>query len=93
MAVATINLAFDDELIKQIDYFANNEFLTRTGLIYSSVKKYINRKQRLQKLYAYGESVAAKNDFTENDIMEEIKNYRNNNTNIIRIYKNEPRII
>jgi predicted transcriptional regulator len=78
MAFATINLAFDDDLVRQIDYFANNESLTRTDLIYNSVKMYINRKQRLQELYAYGESVAAKNDFTENDVMEEIKTYRKN---------------
>ncbi|MDR0321444.1 MAG: hypothetical protein LBI28_08055 [Treponema sp.] len=78
MAVATINLAFDDDLIRQIDSIANNESLTRTDLIYNSVKMYINRKQKLQELYAYGESVALKNNFTEEDIMEEIKNYRNN---------------
>jgi predicted transcriptional regulator len=78
MAFATINLAFDDDMVRQIDYFANNESLTRTDLIYNSVKMYINRKQRLQELYAYGESVAAKNDFTENDVIEEIKTYRKN---------------
>jgi hypothetical protein len=39
---------------------------------------YINRKKRLQELYAYGESIAEKNNFTEEDVMEEIKNYRKN---------------
>ena len=78
MAVATINLTFDDDLIRQIDYFADNESLTRTDLIYNSVKMYINRKQRLQELYAYGESIASRNNFTEEDVMEEIKNYRKN---------------
>ncbi|GHU01058.1 hypothetical protein FACS1894147_00190 [Spirochaetia bacterium] len=76
MAVATINLAFDDDMLRQIDYFADNESLTRTDLIYNSVKLYINRKQRLQELYAYGESIAAKNNFTEDDVMTEIKNLR-----------------
>jgi predicted transcriptional regulator len=78
MAVATINLTFDDDLIKQIDYFADNESLTRTDLIYNSVKMYITRKQRLQELYAYGESIASQNNFTEEDVMKEIKNYRKN---------------
>jgi metal-responsive CopG/Arc/MetJ family transcriptional regulator len=76
MAIATINLSFDDDMMRQIDYFANNESLTRTDLIYNSVKMYINRKKRLQELYAYGESIAQKNNFTEDDVMEEIKNYR-----------------
>jgi predicted transcriptional regulator len=76
MAVATIKLAFDDDMMRQIDYFANNESLTRTDLIYYSVKMYLNRKQRLQELYAYGESIATKSNFTEDDVMEEIKNHR-----------------
>jgi metal-responsive CopG/Arc/MetJ family transcriptional regulator len=78
MAVATVNLAFDEDLMRQIDFFANNESLTRNDLIYNSVKMYINRKQRLQELYTYGESVAAKNNFTEDDVMEEIRNHRKN---------------
>jgi hypothetical protein len=64
--------------MRQIDFFANNESLTRNDLIYNSVKMYINRKQRLQELYTYGGSVAAKNNFTEDDVMEEIRNYRKN---------------
>ena len=36
---------------------------------------------KLQELFAYGESVASKNNFTEEDVMEEIKNYRNNQLN------------
>jgi predicted transcriptional regulator len=78
MAVATINLAFDDDFIKQIDLIANNESLTRTDLIYNSVKMYINRKQKLQELFVYGERVALRNNFTEDDVIEEIKKYRNN---------------
>ena len=78
MAVATINLAFEDDFVKQIDLIASNESLTRTDLIYNSVKMYINRKQKLQELFAYGESVAAKSNFTEEDIMDEIRKYRNN---------------
>jgi len=31
----------------------------------------------LLELYAYGEQVAAENGFTEEDILEEIKKYRN----------------
>jgi predicted transcriptional regulator len=76
MAVATINLTFDDDFVKQIDQMADNESLTRTDLIYNSIKMFINRKQRLQELYKYGESIALKNNFTEEDVMEEIKNYR-----------------
>ena len=77
MADATINLSFDDDLIKQMDLIANTASITRNQLIYNSVKMYINDRQRLQELYAYGESIVAKNNFTEEDVFEEIKKYRN----------------
>jgi predicted transcriptional regulator len=78
MAVAMLNLAFDDDLVKQMDLIADTASITRTQLIYNSVKMYINDRQRLQELYAYGESIAAKNNFSEEDVFEEIRNYRKN---------------
>ena len=50
---------------------------SRTELINSSIKIYIDQKQKLQELYSYGESIASKNNFTEADIIEEINSYRN----------------
>ena len=78
MAVATINLSFDDDLVKQIDFIADTASITRTQLIYNSVKMYINDRQRLKELYAYGENIAKENNFTEEDVFEEIKKYRKN---------------
>ena len=77
MAVATINLTLENDFLEKIDLIAKNEAQTRTDIIYNSIKIYINQKQKLQELYAYGESVARKNNFTEEDVFEEIKNYRN----------------
>jgi len=76
MALATVNLVFDDDFVKQIDYFANTESLTRTDLIYNSVRMYISRKEKLQELFAYGEQVAMESGLTEKDVMEEIKKHR-----------------
>jgi predicted transcriptional regulator len=78
MSVATINLTFDDDLVKQMDLIADTASITRTQLIYNSVKMYINDRQRLQDLYVYGESIAEKNNITEEDVFEEIKKYRKN---------------
>ena len=77
MAVATINLTLENDFLEKIDLIARNESQTRTDIIYNSLKAYINQKQKLQELYAYGESIAKKNNFTEEDVFEEIKNYRN----------------
>jgi len=78
MADATINLSFDDDLVKKMDLIANSASITRNQLIYNSVKMYINDRQRLQELYAYGENIASKNNFTEEDVFKEIKEYRKN---------------
>ena len=78
MAVATINLTLDNDLLDKIDFFAQNQSQTRTELINNSIKSYIFQKQRLQELYSYGERIALRNNFTEEDIIEEIKNYRKN---------------
>jgi len=78
MAVATINMTFDDELVKQMDIIANTASITRTQLIYNSVKMYVNDRQKLMELYAYGENLAKNNNFTEDDIFDEIKKYRSN---------------
>ncbi len=77
MAVATINLTVDNDVIEQLDLIASNESLTRTDVIYNSIKMYIARKQKLQELFAYGGQVSAENGFTEEDIMNEINKYRN----------------
>jgi len=76
MALATINLSIDTDLVNQIDYFANNESITRNDLINNSVRIFLNRKQRLEELYAYGEKKAMENNITEEIIMEEIKKHR-----------------
>ena len=73
----TINLTFENDFLEKIDFIAKNESRTRTDLIYNSIKIYVDQKQKLQELYAYGESVVAENNFIEEDILEEIKNYRN----------------
>ena len=78
MALATVNLAFDDDLVQKMDLIARKASITRTQLIYNSVKMYINDRQRLQELYAYGETIATKNNFTEDDVFKEIKKYRKN---------------
>jgi metal-responsive CopG/Arc/MetJ family transcriptional regulator len=76
MAVATINLTLDNDLLDKLDYYAKNQSQTRTDIINNSIKMYISQKQRLQELYAYGENIASKNNFTEDDIIDEIKKYR-----------------
>jgi len=76
MAVSTVNISFQDDLLKQIDQIAQNEARTRSELIREAARIYIERKKKWESIFAYGESLAAKYKFTEDDVYAEIKKYR-----------------
>jgi len=80
MAVSTVNISFQDELLKQIDQIACNESRTRSELIREAARIYIERKKKWESIFAYGESLAAQYQFTEDDVNEEIKKYREEKT-------------
>ena len=76
MAVSTVNISFQDDLLKQIDQIARSEARTRSELIREAARIYIERKKKWESIFAYGESLAAKYKFTEDDVNEEIRKYR-----------------
>ena len=76
MELATVNVSFQEDLLTQIDRFAENEARTRSDLIVEATKLYISRKEKWEKIFAYGEELPIKYNFTENDVNEEIKKYR-----------------
>ena len=76
MAVSTVNISFQDDLLLQIDQIAKNESRTRSELIREAARVYIERKKKWESIFSYGQSLAEKYTFTENDVNEEIKKYR-----------------
>jgi metal-responsive CopG/Arc/MetJ family transcriptional regulator len=76
MSVSTVSISFQDDLLNQIDQVAQNEVRTRSELISEAARIYIERKKKWESIFAYGESLAAKYKFTEKDVNEEIKRYR-----------------
>ena len=81
MGLSTVNISFKEDLLRQIDEIASNEARTRAELINEAARIYIERKKRWENIFAYGESVAAKYKFTEDDVNEEIKKYREERQN------------
>jgi metal-responsive CopG/Arc/MetJ family transcriptional regulator len=81
MAVATVNISFQEDLLSQIDKIAQNEARTRSELIREAARIYIERKKKWESIFAYGESVSSKYKFTEKDVDEEIKKYREEKLN------------
>jgi len=77
MAVSTVNISFQDDLLFQIDQIAQNEARTRSELIREAARLYIERKKKWESIFSYGRSLAEKYKFTEDDVNMEIKEYRN----------------
>ena len=80
MALSTVNVSFREDLLRQIDEAAKNEAKTRSELITEAARIYIERKD-WKNIFAYGESIAAKYQFTEEDVNEEIAKYREERQN------------
>jgi CopG family transcriptional regulator / antitoxin EndoAI len=76
MAVATVNISFQEDLLGQIDRIAKNEARTRSELIREAARVYIEKKKKWESIFAYGESLSSKYKFTEDDVNKEIKKYR-----------------
>ena len=76
MAVSTVNISFQDDLLLQIDQVAKKEARTRSELIREAARLYIERKKKWESIFSYGQSLAKKYKFTEDDVNEEIRKYR-----------------
>jgi metal-responsive CopG/Arc/MetJ family transcriptional regulator len=76
MAVSTVNISFQEDLLKKIDKIAKKEARTRSELIREAARIYIERKQKWESIFAYGESLSSKYKFTEKDVNDEIEKYR-----------------
>jgi metal-responsive CopG/Arc/MetJ family transcriptional regulator len=76
MAVSTVNISFQEELLEQIDNIAQNEARTRSELIREAARMYIERKKKWESIFSYGEGLSSKYKFTEDDVADEIKKHR-----------------
>ena len=76
MAISTVNISFQDDLLNQIDQIAQNEARTRSELIREAARLYIEKKKKWESIFTYGENLAAKYKLTEEDVNEEIKKCR-----------------
>jgi len=78
MATAMVTIPFQNDLLQQIDRLVERRIVhSREGLIQSAIEMYIRRKQNWQNMFSYGEQLATENNFSETDVMNEIKANRN----------------
>ena len=76
MKSSTVNISFNDELLKRIDQIAKQESRSRSELIREAARSYIERKNRWDQIYTYSEKQAIKKQVSDRDIANEIAKYR-----------------
>lgn len=76
MKSSTVNISFNDELLKKIDQVAREESRSRSELIREAARGYIERKQRWKQIFALGKKKVLHQGIRESDIEYEISAYR-----------------
>ena len=74
--MSTVNISFNDELLKQIDKVAQEESRSRSELIREAARSYIDRKKRWGQIFKLGAEIAKAKNIAPEDIEKEIISYR-----------------
>jgi len=75
----TVNISFRKDLLEKIDTVAKEEMRTRSELIREAARLYIERKERWEKIFEFGTKQAARLGLKEQDITDEIQQFRQKN--------------
>ena len=77
MSNITVNISFQDTLLREIDRVARTETRSRSEFLREAARAYIQRKERWAGIFAMGRKVAKERGVTPEDVTREIKTYRN----------------
>jgi CopG family transcriptional regulator / antitoxin EndoAI len=81
MSTATVNIAFDKRLLKNIDQAARQEHRSRSELVREAVRAYIDQKERWQNLFAAYDTAMKGRSMTEAEIAGEVRSHRKEKSN------------
>jgi len=76
MSTTTVNIAFQRNLLREIDKTAQAESRSRSELLREAARAYIQRKQRWADVFAMGRQTADSKGLSPEDVSREIKAYR-----------------
>jgi CopG family transcriptional regulator / antitoxin EndoAI len=80
MSNITVNISFQDTLLRDIDRVARGETRTRSEFLREAARAYIQRKERWAGIFALGRKMARERKVTAEDVSAEISAYRNRGT-------------
>ena len=72
----TITISLPPRLARQVDRIAKQEGRTRSELFREAVRQYIARRDRWEKLFAYGENLRRERGWTEEDVQRAVDEVR-----------------
>ena len=76
MNTTTVNISFQGSLLSEIDRMARTESRSRSELLREAARLYIDRKRRWDSLFAFGKTVATREQLTEEAVASEVHAYR-----------------
>lgn len=76
MSTTTVNIAFQESLLQDIDRAAQAEARSRSEFLREAARAYIQRKERWAEVFALGRKIAARKALTAEDVSREIGAYR-----------------
>ncbi len=76
MPINTVNISFQDDLLKKIDNVAQEESRSRSELIREAARMYIERREKWREIFTYGEQIQKAKKITEKDVFAEIRAVR-----------------
>jgi len=76
MQTSTVNIAFQKDLLKEIDKAAKNEFRSRSEFIREAARLYLDRRKRWDDIFSLGDKQRTDLGLKKEDIEAEIKKHR-----------------
>lgn len=76
MSTCTVNIAFQKELLREIDEIAREESRSRSEFLREAARAYIQRKRRWADIFSMGRMIAKNQELIPEDVPEEIEVYR-----------------
>jgi CopG family transcriptional regulator / antitoxin EndoAI len=76
MSNRTVNISFEDGLLREIDRAARRESRTRSEFLREAARAYIRRRERWERIFAMGRGTARHKRLSPDDVSREIDSYR-----------------
>ena len=78
MSNVTVNISFQDSLLRDIDRVAQGEARSRSEFLREAARLYIQRKERWAGIFNLGRKIADGKKLKQQDVSAEITSYRKN---------------